>query len=89
MTSPNAANTDLQALQRFFRQNVPAAAQLELGPDTALLGSGLLDSLGVIQLMVFLGEDRGIAIDDEDFTPENLGSVGALLDFMARKRGAV
>ena len=88
MTSPNAADTDLQALQRFFRQNVPAAAQAELSPDTALLGSGLLASRGVMQLMVFLGEDRGIAIDDEDFTPENLGTVGSLLAFMARKRGA-
>lgn len=83
-----ATDTDLQALQRFFHQHVPAAAGIELGPDTALLGSGLLDSLGVIQLMVFLGEDRGIVIDDDDFTPENLGTVGSLLAFMARKRGA-
>lgn len=78
----------LARLQRFFEQHVPAAAREPLTPETALLGTGLLDSLAVIQLMVFLGEELGIEIDDEDFTPENLGTVGQLLGFIGRKRAA-
>ena len=78
----------LPLLRRFFEQHVPAAARMEIGPETALLGTGLLDSLAVIQLMVFLGTELGIEIEDEDFTPENLGTVGQLLGFIGRKRAA-
>ncbi len=85
MTTDSPAET-LNHLRRFFQQHVPAAAAQDIGPQTALLGTGLLDSLAVIQLMVFLGEELGIQIDDEDFTPENLSDVGNLLAFIARKQ---
>jgi acyl carrier protein len=75
-------------LQAFFQQHVPAAAQQPLDEGTALLGTGLLDSLAVIQLMVFLGAEMGIEVDDEDFTPENLSTVGQLLSFVERKKAA-
>jgi acyl carrier protein len=79
-------HASLETLSGFFRQHVPAAAQTPLTPETALLGTGLLDSLAVIQLMVFLGQELGIEIDDDDFTPDNLGTVGQLLAFIERKK---
>ena len=78
----------LAQLKEFFRQQVPASAQASLSESTALLGTGLLDSLAVIQLMVFLGGEMGIEIEDEDFTPDNLSTVGQLLDFIERKRAS-
>jgi acyl carrier protein len=83
MSQPGASHMD--PLRRFFQQHVPAAADMSLQADTPLLGSGLLDSLTVIQLMVFLGEQFGIEIEDEDFAPENLGTIGNLIDFVQRK----
>ncbi len=93
MTTASPARTHTRADHRehllaFFRQHVPAAATIELREDTALLGTGLLDSLTVIQLMVFLGQELGITIEDEDFAPENLGTIGQLLDFIGRKSTA-
>jgi len=76
----------LSHLRRFFEQHVPAAAAGGLEPDTPLLGTGLLDSLSVIQLMVFLGGELDIEIADEDFTPENLATVGSLIAFIERKK---
>ncbi len=78
----------LDRLNRFFEQHVPAAAREPITPQTALLGTGLLDSLAVIQLMVFLGDELGIEIADDDFTPENLGTVGQLLAFIERKQSS-
>lgn len=78
----------LEALRGFFRQHVPAAAASAIEPATPLLGTDLLDSLAVIQLMVFVGEAFGVTIDDEDFTPENLASVGSLIHLVERKRAA-
>jgi acyl carrier protein len=85
MTPFDRATTHEQ-LRHFFRQQVPAAADQPLDEGTALLGTGLLDSLAVIQLMVYLGGELGIEVDDEDFTPENLSTIGQLLDFVARKK---
>ena len=86
--NPQAQTAALQRLTDFFKQQVPSAGTLTIGEDTALLGSGLLDSLTVIQLMVFLGSEFGIDIEDDDFTPENLNDVGSLLRFIARKQAA-
>ena len=93
MTTASPARADTRAAHRehllaFFRQHVPASATIELRDDTGLLGTGLLDSLTVIQLMVFLGQELGITIEDEDFVPENLDTIGQLLDFIGRKSAA-
>jgi len=78
----------LESLRGFFRRHVPAAADMALARDTALLGPGLLDSLAVVELMAFLGAELGLDIGDEDFTPKNLGTVGDLLAFIDGKRAA-
>ena len=54
-----------------------------------LLESGILDSLGVVQLMTFLSETRNVEIGDEDFTLENFETVGSLARFVAAKRSSV
>lgn len=86
--SPLDRASDLHLLQGFFEQHLPSATARQVREDTALLGDGLLDSLAVIQLMVFLGNELGVEIDDEDFTLDNLATVGSLLDFVSRKREA-
>jgi acyl carrier protein len=87
-TAADPTTTDMAQLRAFFRQHVPAAADQDLQATTPLLGGGLLDSLTVIQLMVFLGQELQIDIEDEDFTPENLDTLGSLLAFIGRKRAA-
>ncbi|KAA3504020.1 MULTISPECIES: acyl carrier protein [Rhizobium/Agrobacterium group] len=54
--------------------------------DTLLLEGGAIDSLGFLELMVFLSESFGIVLDDEHFTPENLGTPADLIAFVLRER---
>lgn len=78
--------SDLAVLHRFFDQLAPAAKPRELTPETALLSSGILDSLAILQLTIFLSDEFGIEIGDEDFTLENFATIGTLLEFIASKR---
>lgn len=78
----------LARLRGFLEQHASATALGPIEESTPLLGTGLLDSLAVVQLMVFLGAEFGIEVEDEDFTPENLGTVGSLGAFVERKRAA-
>jgi methoxymalonate biosynthesis acyl carrier protein len=81
-----AEGEPLELLRGFIDQLSPGSGPRDLTGETELLGSGLLDSLSIIQLMTFLSDKFGIEIGDEDFTLENLATIGSLLDFIERKR---
>ena len=57
-----------------------------IDPGDNLLAKGIVDSHGVMELVTFLEERYGIAIGDEDLTPENFESVGRIEEFVARKQ---
>jgi acyl carrier protein len=47
-----------------------------------LLESGVIDSLGVLELVAFLQQEFGIAISDDDLTPENFKSIECMAQFV-------
>jgi len=64
---------------------VPAALSATLSVETPLLTSGILDSIGVLDLMMDLERSFGITLDDADFEADNLETVGAVVRFVERK----
>ena len=64
------------------RELVPDAALLPLANDTSLLDRGIIDSLGLVRLVVFLEERFGITIGDTDLLPENFASVNAICAYL-------
>jgi len=61
-------------------------AALEDGQS--LLDTGVIDSTGVLELIQYLEETFGFAVEDEELIPENLDSVDNLVAFVGRKRQA-
>lgn len=55
---------------------------LPLWNDTPLLESGILDSLSMLKLVLFLEEHFGIAVGDLDFIPENFNTIDAICAFI-------
>ena len=55
---------------------------LPLTDDTSLLESGILDSLSLLQLVVFLEERFGITVGDADLLPENFASVNTICAYL-------
>ena len=53
-----------------------------LGNEEALLGSGILDSLGIMRLVVFLEEEFGIAVAETALVPEHFQTVTSLVAFV-------
>ncbi len=52
----------------------------------SLLDTGVIDSTGVLELIQYLEETFGIAVDDDELVPENLDSVNNLVAFVGRKQ---
>jgi acyl carrier protein len=57
-----------------------------IGPDDDLLAGGIIDSLGVTQLVAFLEERHGIRVGDADLTPENFRTLSAIEAFVGSKQ---
>jgi acyl carrier protein len=57
-----------------------------LQDDAPLLGSGVIDSIGVIELVEFLQREFGCSIAEDEITEANLGSLSAIARFVHTKR---
>ena len=60
------------------RELVQDRALLPLGNTTSLLDTGVLDSLALLRLVVFIQERFGIVVDDVDLVPENFDTVNVI-----------
>lgn len=59
-----------------------------LGADESLLEAGIIDSMGVMELVEFLQAEFRISVLDDEITEENLGSLNAIAGFVAAKQAA-
>jgi acyl carrier protein len=69
------------------KELVQDPALLPLADDTSLLETGVLDSLSLLKLMLFVQERFGIAVDDVDLVPENFDSVEAICRYLRSRAG--
>ena len=56
-----------------------------LAEETSLIETDLVDSTGVLELVVFLEEQFGLAIADAEIVPANLDSIASISAFVASK----
>jgi len=72
-------------LTRLF----PAARKARLGDHDELLESGVLDSVGVLDLVAELETTFKITVSDDDLIPDNFRSIASLTAFVQAKLAAV
>jgi acyl carrier protein len=73
------------SIRSFILKTFPAARKGSLDDVVPLLESGIIDSLGVLDLVGFLEQTFDIKIDDEDLTPENFGNIKRMVAFAQKK----
>lgn len=59
-----------------------------LADDTALIQGGIVDSTGILELIMFLEETWAIKVPPEEMTPANFESVRSVDDYVGRKLAA-
>jgi acyl carrier protein len=73
-----------QEVRTFLTESFLFGRGEALTDDVPLLGN-VIDSTGVIELIVFLQERFTITVGDEEVTTDNLGSVTNVVAFVERK----
>ena len=69
-------------LMEFIKREFGRGRGASLKEDDDLLSSGLIDSLGILQLVAFVEERFDVEVPDEDVVFENFHSVKALGDYL-------
>jgi acyl carrier protein len=60
------------------------ARAADFGDEEVIPETGLLDSAGIMELIVWYEERFELSIEQADLTIENFGTVNAMVDYLAR-----
>lgn len=58
----------------------------DLADDASFMDLGVIDSTGIMEVVIFMEENFGIKVLDTDLLPENLDSINSLVAFVERKQ---
>jgi acyl carrier protein len=60
----------------------------DVAEDASLMDEGLMDSTGVLELILFVEETFAISVADDEILPENFDSIARIAAYVDRKSGA-
>ena len=78
----------MELLTSWLRANKQFSANLQISPDTELLGSGLLDSFDFLDLIVHIEGKTGLQVDLADADPSEFAVVGGLCNLALKSQAA-
>jgi acyl carrier protein len=83
-----AINTEdaTAAVRGWLKENVTGSR--EVPDDYPLIENGVLTSLQTVELVMFMEEEFGIVVEDDELDEENFGSVDAIASLVAGKTSA-
>jgi acyl carrier protein len=62
---------------------------LVLDDDDRLLERGVVDSMGIVELLTFIEDQFGVKPADDEISEANLGTIRAIVGFVSGKLAAV
>ena len=78
----------LEKIEQFLISEIASdLGKKSIAPDEDLLEQGIIDSLGIMKLVVFMEETFGISVEDDDVIPENFQSLASMVAFVEQKVG--
>ena len=77
------------SIQRELRQYIMSGLGREVdgvADDESLLEAGVIDSMGVLELVSFIEKQYRIAVSEDEMMPENFDTVDAIAAFVSRRQ---
>ena len=75
-----------QQIRDFVTTNFYVPDPKALDDATSLLDHGIIDSTGVLEVIMFIENTFGITVEDSEMLPENLDSIERIAAFVAKKQ---
>ena len=74
-----------ERLRAFIVEYFYVSDPLTLTDDTSLIDSGVVDSTGMMDVILFIESEFGIHVEERETTPENLGTIARIATFVTVK----
>jgi acyl carrier protein len=74
-------------IRSFILDSFPLARKRGIRDVDPLLGNGIIDSLGILEVVAFVEQEFGITVADEDLVPESFESIASITRFVSDKLG--
>ena len=75
-----------QTIKEFIANQFLKGGEIKtISDDSSFLEEGIIDSVGVLELVAFIEETFGFRVEDEELIPENLDSIDKLVTFVELK----
>jgi acyl carrier protein len=82
-------NAIMDDLRQYVRDNfLYMRSDLAFRDEDSLLARGIIDSLGVMELVGFVEEHWGLVVSPDEITAEHFGTLGSVARFVASRAGA-
>jgi acyl carrier protein len=75
-----------QQIRDFVTTNFYVADPKSLEDRTSLLDHGIIDSTGVLEVILFIETTFGVTVEDSEMLPENLDSIERIARYVGRKK---
>ena len=72
-------------IRKFILDKFPLARKQQIKDSDPLLESGVLDSLGVLDLVSFVEQEFSVHVADDELVPENFQTIDRIAAFVASK----
>jgi acyl carrier protein len=72
-------------IREFILKQFPLARKSGLKSSEKWLETGMIDSLGILDLVHYLEEEFALNISDDELQPENFESLEAVTEFVGKK----
>ncbi len=76
-----------QKVKQFIQENFVFNGQ-DIDPEKSLLGSGTIDSTGILEVISYLEQTFNLQFDDRELVSENFDSITKIQTFIMRKTAA-
>ena len=74
-----------QKIKEFVVDNFLFGDGGQLQDQTSFLDEGIIDSMGILELIDFIDKEFNVAVADEELLPENLDSINNIVSFIGGK----
>ena len=75
----------VETVRGFIVENFLFGNGSSLKEDTSFLGQSIIDSTGILELVMFLEETYNMKVEDDELIPENLDNLTNIARFVKRK----
>jgi len=74
-----------ERIREFVVKHFPIARKKGLNSNEKWLETGMIDSLGILDMVHFLEEEFSLVISDDELQPDNFESLDAVVEFVGKK----